>query len=295
MQIGYIGLGKMGFNMVERLVEKGHQPVVFDLDKEVVKQMESKGVVVADSLSELISKLTAPRLVWVMVPYQTVESVLNELTPLLEKGDTVIDGGNSLYKESIRRSAELKIKGINFLDVGVSGGPSGARQGACLMVGGEEKIFEKYENLFKDLAVVDGYRYVGQSGAGHFVKMVHNGIEYGMMQAIAEGFSLLKASQFDLDLVKVSDLYNHSSVIESHLIGWLKDGLEKYGADLPEISGKISHSGEGFWSVKTAKELKVTTPVMENALNFRLASQEHPSYTGQLVSLLRKMFGGHER
>jgi 6-phosphogluconate dehydrogenase len=206
----------------------------------------------------------------------------------------VIDGGNSPYKESIQRVRALEQRGINFLDAGVSGGPAGARNGACIMVGGRKEIFQKHEKLFQDLSVEKGYDYMGKAGAGHFVKMVHNGIEYGMMQALAEGFAVMKASPFDLDLTGVSELYNHKSVIESRLVGWLKNAYEQHGKDLREISGTVAQSGEGMWTVEAAKEFGVPVPIIKGALDFRLGSQSNPSYTGKIVSALRNQFGGHE-
>lgn len=298
MKLGYIGLGKMGFNMVERLLEKGYAIVVFDKNfdknKEAMKNISKLGAESSGSLKSLVSALSTPRLIWLMVPYNVVDVVLEGLTPFLQKGDTVIDGGNSPYKESMRRAKKLKEKGIGFLDVGVSGGPYGARNGACIMVGGEKEIFKKYEGLFKDLSTENGYGYMGKSGAGHFVKMVHNGIEYGMMQALAEGFTVMKVSSFDLDLAKIAELYNHKSVIESRLIGWLKNAFEKYGEDLNEISGAAAHSGEGMWIIEEAKELGIPVPIIEGALNFRIKSQNNPSYTGKVLSALRNQFGGHE-
>jgi len=229
-----------------------------------------------------------------MVPHQAVDAVLKELTPLLKKGDVVVDGGNSPYKESIRRARELEVKGINFLDAGVSGGPAGARNGACIMVGGNKEVFQKFESLFRDLSVPDGYGYMGRTGAGHFVKMVHNGIEYGMMQALAEGFAVMKASDFGLDLKKVADVYNHKSVIESRLMGWLRSAFVQYGEDLKDISGSAAQSGEGMWTVEAGKELEVPTPIIQAALDFRIQSQANPSYTGKLVSAMRNQFGGHD-
>jgi 6-phosphogluconate dehydrogenase len=229
-----------------------------------------------------------------MIPYQAVEGVLEKLIPFLGKGDTIIDGGNSPYKESIRRAKELEKRKIYFLDVGVSGGPSGARNGACIMVGGRKDIFKKFRKLFRDLSVRGGYGYMGKSGAGHFVKMVHNGIEYGMMQAIAEGFALMKNSPFELSLTKVAEIYNHRSVIESRLVDWLRKTFEQNGEGLDEISGSVAHSGEGVWTVEAAKELGVPIPIIEGALNFRIESQRNPSYTGRILSALRNQFGGHE-
>jgi 6-phosphogluconate dehydrogenase len=295
MKLGYIGLGKMGLNMVQRLLEKQYEVIVYNRSEDSVKEAEEFGAVGAYSMLELVEKLgDEPKIIWLMVPHQAVDDVLSELVPLLKEGDTVIDGGNSLYKESVRRHAELKEKGINFLDAGVSGGPSGAREGACVMVGGEEDVYRKYESLFKDLSVENGYGYMGVAGAGHFVKMVHNGIEYGMMQAIGEGFEVMKKSDFDLDLNKVSDVYSNGSVIESALIDWLKSAYQKHGSELDGISGEVSHSGEGQWTVDTAKELDVPVKIIEESLEFRKQSEGNPSYTGKVVSALRNEFGGHD-
>ena len=194
MKLGYIGLGKMGYNMVELLLDKKYEVVVYDRSKEPVKDIVQRGAQPADSLRTLVAMLTPPRLVWIMVPYSAVDDVLKDLVLLLAKGDTVIDGGNSPYRESMRRAMDLEGKGIDFLDAGVSGGPGGARAGACIMVGGKEAVFQIYEMLFRDLTVKNGYAYLGGPGVGHFVKMVHNGIEYGMMQALAEGFAVMKLS-----------------------------------------------------------------------------------------------------
>jgi len=294
MKLGYIGLGKMGSNMVERLLERRYEVTVFDANKDAVMDISKHGASQASSLKSLISELIQPRLIWLMVPHQAVETVLQGLIPLLQEGDTVIDGGNSPYKDSMRRASELEKKGIGFLDAGVSGGPGGARNGACIMVGGNKDLFEKYEDLFKDLSAEKGYGYMGKSGAGHFVKMVHNGIEYGMMQSLAEGFAVLRASPFNLDLLNIAELYNHKTVIESRLVGWLKDAFAQYGEDLTDISGSVSQSGEGLWTVEAAKETGIPVPVIEGALNFRIQSQGKPSYTGRLISALRNQFGGHE-
>jgi 6-phosphogluconate dehydrogenase len=294
MKLGYIGLGKMGANMVERLLEKRHRVVAFDRNADAMTAAKNKGAQTADNLTSLVATLASPRLVWVMVPYQAVDVVLKELTPHLTKGDTVIDGGNSPYKDSIRRSKELEAGGIDFLDAGVSGGPAGARNGACIMVGGRKVVFQKFEALFRDLSVPGGYGYMGKAGAGHFVKMVHNGIEYGMIQALAEGFAIMKASDFGLELTRITDVYNHKSVIESRLVGWLQSAFQQYGEDLAVISGSAAQSGEGMWTVEAGKELGVPTPVIQGALEFRMESQNNPSYTGKLISAMRNQFGGHE-
>jgi 6-phosphogluconate dehydrogenase len=296
MKIGYIGLGKMGLNMVERMLEKGYTVVANNRSDESIKKAEAAGAEGAYSISELVEKSgeAGKRTIWLMVPWKAVDEVLTELLPLLTEGDTVIDGGNSPYKESVRRHAELVEAGIRFLDAGVSGGPAGARNGACIMVGGSQEIFNEYESLFADLSVENGYGYMGRGGAGHFVKMVHNGIEYGMMQAIGEGFDVMKKSDFDLDLKKVTDVYQNGSVIESRLVGWLASAYEKHGFELDGISGEVSHSGEGQWTVDAANELNVPVEIIEGSLEFRKKSQGNPSYTGQVVSALRNEFGGHD-
>ncbi len=285
----------MGTNMVERLLEKGYSVVAEDMNEKAVQAVAEKGAEGAHGVEELVSKLAdTPRLIWIMVPHQVVDDVLENLTPLLAEGDRVIDGGNSFYKDSVRRARELKEKGIHLLDVGVSGGPEGALEGASMMIGGERELFEEYEQLFDDLTVEGGYGYMGESGAGHFVKMVHNGIEYGMMQAIAEGFTVMKKSDFDLDLAEVARVYNHGTVIQSNLIEWLYEGYDEYGIDLSPISGEVDQSGEGKWTMQTAEEWGIRVPIIEEAVQFRLDSQGNPSYTGKVVSLLRHQFGGHE-
>lgn len=293
MKLGYIGLGKMGHNMVKRLAEKGHEIFAFDTNEAARKAAKGAGTKVADSIGDFFAKLEAPRTIWLMVPHTAVDDVLNELVPHLNDGDTIIDGGNSPYKESIRRAGGFESTGINFMDAGVSGGPRGAREGACIMVGGDKKDFENLEPLFRDLAVPAGYGYMGTHGAGHFVKMIHNGIEYGMMQAIAEGFSVMKKSEFNLDLKKIADLYNHGSVVESRLVNWLGEGFLEFGQDMEEVRGSVEHTGEGRWALESAKDLKVRVPVLKEALQFRVKSKKTPSYTGKLLSAMRNRFGGH--
>jgi len=295
MKLGYIGLGKMGYGMVERLLERGHEVVANNRSKDSIDKLKARGVVPAYTISELVEKMEQPRTIWIMVPHKAVDDVLNELTPLLSPGDTIIDGGNSPYTETIRRSKEISEKGILFMDVGVSGGPNGARNGACMMVGGDEMLFNNLNSIFRDLCVQDGFQYVGGHGAGHYVKMVHNGIEYGMMQAIAEGFNLMKkSSEFNFDLKKISNVYNHGSVIESKLIGWLNKAYQENGDDLIGISGEVSHSGEGQWTVETAKRENAPIKNIEQSLQFRIDSQGNPTYAGQVVSALRNQFGGHD-
>ena len=296
-ELGFIGLGKMGKGLARQLLEQQWRVIVYNRSREPVEEMAREGAHGAENLRDLVSRLPRPRLVWLMVTAgDAADAILfgkGGLARLLAKGDTVIDGGNSFYEDSVRRARKLKRHGINFLDAGVSGGPGGARNGACIMVGGEERIFRRYEELFAALSVEDGYAYVGKSGAGHFVKMVHNGIEYGMMQALAEGFAVLKRSPFALDLAKVAELYNHGSVITSRLVGWLKDGYAEYGEDLKSISGTVGHTGEGEWTVKTAEKLKVGVPIIKGAFDFRVKSKKNPSYIGKILSALRNQFGGH--
>jgi 6-phosphogluconate dehydrogenase len=294
MRLGYIGLGKMGYNMVVRLRERGYEVLAFDIDEKARKGIRAKGIKTADSLEILVKELIPPRLVWLMVPQEKVEGVIKQISPHLKKADAIIDGGNSYYEDSVRRGKLLALKGIHFLDVGVSGGPKGARDGACIMVGGEKADYEKLKPLFRDLAFENGYGYMGKTGAGHFVKMVHNGIEYGMMQSLAEGFTILKESPFKLNLRHVAEIYDNGSVIESRLVGWLKTAYQKYGAELKEVSGAVGATGEGAWTVKTARKRGIPTPIIKGACDFRAKSKKNPSYTGKILSALREQFGGHE-
>ncbi len=294
MKLGYYGLGKMGSNMVERLLEKKHGVVACNRSRGPIDAIARKGAAPAYDMGELVKKLKKPRLVWLMVQNDAVAAVLSGLAPLLEAGDTVVDGGNSRYTESMARAKELSEKGIDFLDVGVSGGPWGARNGACLMIGGKSESFKKFEPLFRDLAAPAAYAYVGTSGAGHFVKMIHNGIEYGMMQAIAEGFSIMNVpSDFNLDLKEIARVYGHQSVIASRLVDWLHEAYEQEGVRLNAISGEVGASGEGQWTVDTAQEIGIPVPVISAALEFRKQSKGNPTYTGKILSALRGQFGGH--
>ncbi|OGG50747.1 6-phosphogluconate dehydrogenase (decarboxylating) [Candidatus Kaiserbacteria bacterium RIFCSPHIGHO2_01_FULL_54_36] len=297
-EIGIIGLGKMGGNIARRLIEKGWKVSGYDPAEEVMEQLAGEGMTVAGSPLELVDALSTPRLIWVMVPAgKPVDEVLFGPTGIVTKlagRDTIVDGGNSYYKDSIARSEKLEKLSIRFIDVGCSGGPfSILKSGACLMIGGSEEAFKEDEELFRDLSLKDGYTFFPGAGAGHFVKMIHNGIEYGMMQAIGEGFAILKKSPYLFSLTKVADMYNHGSIIESRLVGWMRSAFEEYGEDLDAISGSVGHSGEGEWTAKTAKELDVPAKIIEESFKFRVASAENPSYIGKLVSALRGQFGGH--
>ena len=297
-EIGVIGLGKMGGNIVRRLIDKNWRVVGYNRSIDDIKGLEKEGMVASFSISELVGKLEKPRIILMMLPAGKVidETLFKKdgIVSQLDKGDYLIDGANSYFKDTIKRAREIKKSGVNFIDMGISGGPRGARNGGCLMIGGEKKNFEYLESLFSDLAQKDAFEFFGGAGAGHFVKMVHNGIEYGMMQSIAEGFDILKNSKYKLSLEKVAGLYNNGSVIESRLVGWLKDGFEVFGQNLKAVSGTVGHTGEGEWTIKTAQEMNIDTPSIKAAFNFRVESAKKPSFMGQLLSAMRNMFGGHK-
>jgi len=294
MNIGFVGLGKMGQNMVERLLKGGHKIVAFDLNREAVKAAKRKGAIPAKSLQELVNKLKTPRAIWIMVPSgEPTENTITALAILLTKGDIVIDGGNSFYKDSIRRAQELERMGIFFLDVGTSGGIWGLKIGYCLMIGGQESVFEEMEPVFKTLAPKDGYAYVGNSGAGHFVKMVHNGIEYALLQAYAEGFEVMEAKKkFDLQLAQIAHLWNQGSVIRSWLLELAEDAFKK-DAHLNSIQGYVEDSGEGRWTVAEAIEENVPAPIITMSLLQRFRSRQKESFSAKVIAALRNLFGGH--
>jgi len=295
MKIGFVGLGKMGSNMVERLLLHNHQVVAFDLSEKARKEVAQRGAKVTDSLKELVGKLAAPCTVWIMVPAgKPTEETINSLSSLLQKGDVIIDGGNSYYKDSIRRAEELRKKGIFFLDAGTSGGIWGLKVGYCLMVGGEKGAFQKLEPIFKALALKDGYAYLGRSGAGHFVKMVHNGIEYALLQAYGEGFEIMQAKkEFKLDLAGISHLWNQGSVVRSWLLELAEDVFKK-SPHLEEIEGYVIDSGEGRWTVFEAINEEVPTPVINLSLLERFRSRQKESFSAKVIAALRNEFGGHE-
>ncbi len=311
-RVGVAGLGKMGAGLARNLLEHGWHVVGWNRTHEVARSMAPEGLLPAESLADMVAALQPPRVIWLMVPAGApvdellfgdgggagaedgdARGALGGLAALLTPGDIVIDGGNSHYKDAPRRAERLAEFGIRFVDCGTSGGPAGARRGATLMVGGDREVFDALEPMLADVAAPGGYRHFPGHGAGHFVKMVHNGIEYGMMQAIAEGFAVLKASPFELDLEQVADLYQHRSVIESRLVGWLQSAYAEHGDDLEGVSGVVGHSGEGEWTVLTGEELGVDTPVIRESLEFRKRSAQAPDYTGQVLTALRDAFGGH--
>lgn len=296
-ELGIIGLGKMGAGLARNLMEHGWHVVGWNRTAEVTQSLVPDGLVAAETVAELVSKLPTPRVVWLMLPagVATEQMIFGAggLSELLQSGDTIIEGGNSYWEDDVPRAEKLKAKGIRYLDAGVSGGPAGARNGACVMVGGDPSAFAELEELFRDMARPDGYQHFPGVGAGHFVKMVHNGIEYGMMQAIAEGMEVLKVAPFNLNLKDVARIYQNGSVIESRLVGWLQSGYEAYGTELEKISDVVAHSGEGEWTVKTARGLNVEVPIIEASYQFRVQSKDHPRYANRVLSALRNQFGGH--
>ena len=293
MQIALIGLGKMGFNLALNIQQRGHDVVAFDLNDQTRKLIKEKGVHTTNSINQLVQALGQRRIVWLMIPAgNPVDLVLQELTPLLRAGDIVIDGGNSNYKDSVRRAKELEGHGIDFLDCGTSGGTEGALHGVCAMIGGKKEAFAYCEPVFRDISVPGGYLYCGESGAGHFVKMIHNGIEYGMMQAIAEGFEVLHKSEFNLDLKSVAGVWNNGSVVRSWLMELTENALTK-DPKLESIRGVMHSSGEGKWTVETALEKQIATPVIALSLLMRYRSLEEDTFSGKVIAALRNEFGGH--
>lgn len=293
--VGIVGLGKMGGNLAQLLLEKGWPVAGYNRTADDTKALEAKGLIGTYDLAELATKSGQPgeRLIWLMLPAgEVIDTIIAELTPHLVPGDTIIDAGNSFYKDSIRRAEQLASQQVQFVDVGFSGGPGGARTGGCLMVG-NAAVARDFESLFAAAARPGAYQLFDGVGAGHFVKMIHNGIEYGMMQAIAEGFAVLKTADYQLDLSAIAEIYNNGSVIESRLVAWLKQAFAQHGPELADVSGTVKHTGEGEWTVKTAAELGIPVPVIADALEFRKLSEREPSYTGKILSALREQFGGH--
>ncbi len=296
MELGMIGMGRMGSNMVRRLLGGGHRVVVYDPIKEAVAAVVEQGAIGATSVADLAGKLTRPRAVWLMVPSgEPTESTVNALAAELSASDIIIDGGNSNYKDSLRRAAALSEKKLFFLDVGTSGGIWGLKEGYCLMVGGDIEAFHRMEPIFQTLAPSpqQGYGHVGPSGAGHFVKMVHNGIEYGLMQAYAEGFELMEAKQeFDLNLPQIAQIWRHGSVVRSWLLDLATTVLQE-DPKLEGIEAYVEDSGEGRWMVQESIELAVPVPVITQSLQARFRSRQEQPFSSKLLAALRKQFGGH--
>ena len=296
MELGMIGLGRMGSNMARRLLTGGHRVVAYDAIKEAVETVVEQGAIGATSFTDLAGKLSSPRAVWLMVPSgEPTESTINTLALELARGDIIIDGGNSNYKDSMRRAAALSEKGIVFLDVGTSGGIWGLKEGYCLMVGGDREAFRRMEPVFQTLAPSPqrGYGHVGPSGAGHFVKMVHNGIEYGLMEAYAEGFELMQAKpEFALNLPQIAEIWRHGSVVRSWLLDLAVAALQE-DPELKSIQAYVEDSGEGRWAVQESIELAVPLPVITQSLQARFRSRQVQPFGSKLLAALRNQFGGH--
>ena len=293
MRIGFIGLGRMGANMVRRGLRDQHEIVAYNRTPEKTREIEGEGAEAAFSIAELVSKLEKPRAVWLMVPAgDATEAQIEELLEHLEPGDTIIDGGNTNFHDDVRRHAALKEKGIDYVDAGTSGGIWGLKVGYCLMVGGEPQPVKRLEPFFKSLAPEGGYLHVGGPGAGHYVKMVHNGIEYGLMQAYAEGFEIMHASDYHLDLHAISALWGQGSVVRSWLLELLTGALAG-DQDLAELKGWVADSGEGRWTVQEAIDHDVPAPVITLSLLTRFRSRQDDSYGAKVLAALRNEFGGH--
>lgn len=293
MELGFIGLGKMGMNMVTRLRRDQHRVVVYDRSNDLIKQAEGLGCIGSSSLADLVSKLSAPKAVWVMVPSGApTEETIKAVAVLLQPGDTIVDGGNTRFHDDVRRAAELKTKGIHYVDAGTSGGIWGLTVGYCLMVGGEEAVVQHLAPVFKTLAPENGWAHVGAVGAGHYVKMVHNGIEYSMMQGYAEGFELMSKSEYKLNLARIADLWMQGSVVRSWLLE-LAAGALKQDPKLDQLKGYVQDSGEGRWMIADAIEKDVPVPTLTTALFTRFRSRQEQSFAEKMLAALRNAFGGH--
>jgi 6-phosphogluconate dehydrogenase len=294
MRLAMIGLGRMGGNMSERLMKGGHEVVVYDRSAEAVQRYVALGAMGAASDSEITAKLRGPRIVWIMVPAgKPVDDTIASLVPGLGKGDVIIDGGNSNFHDSMRRAADLQAKGINFVDCGTSGGVWGLANGYCLMIGASPDAFKLCEPIFKTLAPPNGYAHMGPPGSGHYVKMIHNGVEYGMLQAYAEGYEILHASRdFKLDLHKIAAVWNQGSVVRSWLNELAEIAFQKDN-DLKDLRGYVEDSGEGRWTVQEAIDLDVPAPVITLSLLTRLRSRQPDSFSAKVIAALRNEFGGH--
>ena len=296
MEIGMIGLGKMGANMVQRLLLGGHRVVAYDIREDSIRSAEDAGAVGARTLNEVVEQLQTPRAVWVMLPSgQITEENIQALSDLFAPGDTLIDGGNSNYKDSIRRTEQLAAKDLNFIDVGTSGGVWGLKEGYSMMIGGEAEAVERLRPIFETRAPSEslGWGHVGPPGSGHFTKMIHNGVEYGLMQAYAEGFSIMKAkSEFDLDLHQIAEIWRYGSVVRSWLLDLTASALEE-DQELSDIKAWVQDSGEGRWTVFEAIDLDVPAPVITASLQRRLRSRQEQPYADKLLSAMRNQFGGH--
>ena len=295
MKLAMIGLGKMGMNMARRLMLGNHEIIAYDLSKEAVEEIAAEGATGVSSLQQVVKMLSGPRIVWIMLPAgKAVEDTIGRLKELLSPEDVVIDGGNTYYKDDLRRYQTLKEAGIRYMDVGVSGGVWGLKIGYCMMMGGDKDVFEYLEPIFQTLAPQDGYLYCGKTGAGHFVKMVHNGIEYALMQAYGEGFEILDASEFadEFDYAKIAHMWNQGSVIRSWLLELAADAFSK-SEELSDITGYVEDSGEGRWTVQQAVDTGVPAEVITLSLMRRFRSRQQDPFSDRVLAALRREFGGH--
>jgi 6-phosphogluconate dehydrogenase len=293
MRLGMVGLGRMGGNMATRLIRSGHEAVGYARSEESRNAAAAQGADTVESLEALVQSLEPPRVTWAMVPAgPPTEEVVNTLGDLLDEGDLIVDGGNSNFTDTVRRAAALRGRGISFVDAGVSGGVWGLKEGYCMMLGGESQAVERLRPALDALAPTGGWAHVGPSGAGHFVKMVHNGVEYGMLQAYGEGFEILKASVFDLDLHQVAEVWRRGSVVRSWLLDLLASALEK-DPGLDRVAGYVEDSGEGRWTVLAAIDEDVPAPVTALSLFARFASRQDESFSAKVIAALRREFGGH--
>jgi 6-phosphogluconate dehydrogenase len=289
-----VGLGRMGYNMSIRLMQHGHEVVGYNLEPQPVQELIKQGGEGASSLDELVRMLQPPRAVWLMIPAgKPVDDTIHTVLPMLARGDTIIDGGNSKWTDTMRRASDVEAKGINYIDAGTSGGIWGLKVGYSLMIGGPEEAYRQWEPIFQALAPEGGYGRVGPAGAGHFVKMVHNGIEYGLMEAYGEGFEILKESKFfDLDLLQISGIWNHGSVIRSWLLELAEDAFRR-DPGLADIRGYVEDSGEGRWTVEAAIDEDVPAPIITMSLFSRFYSRDRNSFSWRVLAALRNEFGGH--
>jgi 6-phosphogluconate dehydrogenase len=293
MELGFVGLGKMGMNMVTRLRRDKHQVVVYDRTADLIKQAEGQGCLAASSLADMVSKLAPPRAIWIMVPSGVpTEETISAIAALLQRDDIIIDGGNTKFHDDVRRAAELKAKGIQYVDAGTSGGVWGLKIGYCLMIGGETPAVKRLEPVFTTLAPENGWAHVGGHGAGHYVKMIHNGIEYSMMQGYAEGFELMSKSEYSLDLARIANLWLHGSVVRSWLLELAADALAQ-DPRLDKLKGYVQDSGEGRWMILDAIEKDVAVPTLAAALFTRFRSRQQETFAEKMLAALRNAFGGH--
>ena len=294
MKLGLIGIGKMGYNLAKNILANGHELVVYDVMPANMNGLKEKGANIAADLADMVNQLESPRVLYMMVPVgKPVEETLTLLKTLCQPGDIIVDGGNSYYGDTVRRSEELQEFGLSYLDCGTSGGKEGALEGVCVMIGGDESAYQHCQPFFESISIVGGCLYTGPSGSGHYCKMVHNGIEYGMMQAMAEGFEVLQKSEYKYDMEKVAGMWNHGSVIRSWLMELAENAFREEGSQLSGLKGIMQSTGEGKWTLEEALSKQICTPVIALSVLMRYRSMEEDTFSGKVVAALRNQFGGH--